>query len=449
MIGGSNNMIKRILNKELGYKSLFDTKTGLYIRSELPGFGEPFMSSFPELIDIGIMGYCKHGLSGLCKKSGIECYQHGDISKNKNMSLSDYKSIIDECRGKTYQVALGGCGDPDQHENFEEILKYTVDNGIAPNFTTSGLGLSDGTVKLCKKYCGAVAVSMYSRLQDVSEFVAWRETDEEYVYNSIDDIPVIFTLGNIDERYQVIDYKYKIDGELYEWDELHHIELGKKQRYKYYRVYDEKENDVNNNNINYTMKAIKMLVDGGVKTNIHFVLSNKTIDEALLRLKYNGFPKGINAVIFLLHKPVGLGSKENMLDINDIRVKELFSLIDKKDLGYKVGFDSCCVPGLLNLCSGVDERSIEACEAARWSMYITPDMKGLTCSFDNQDMVYSVDIKEVGSIKSVWDSDKFNEVRVKLRGRCKGCKKQELCLGGCPLIDDIILCEKRKMYNEN
>ena len=38
---------------------------------------DPFMTSFPELIDIGIMGHCIHGKSGLCVKSGVQCYQNG------------------------------------------------------------------------------------------------------------------------------------------------------------------------------------------------------------------------------------------------------------------------------------------------------------------------------------------------------------------------------------
>ena len=38
------------------------------------------------------------------------------------MKLEDFKELVNQCRGKTYQFALGGCGDPDQHEDFEEIL---------------------------------------------------------------------------------------------------------------------------------------------------------------------------------------------------------------------------------------------------------------------------------------------------------------------------------------
>ena len=55
-----------------------------------------------------------------------------------------------------------------------------------------------------------------------------------------------------------------------------------------------------------------MLLDAGIKTNIHYVLGNNSIDEAIERLKNNDFSKGINAIIFLLHKPVGLGQENNV-----------------------------------------------------------------------------------------------------------------------------------------
>ena len=36
------------------------------------------------------------------------------------------------------------------------------------------------------------------------------------------------------------------------------------------------------------------------------------------------FPKVFNAIIFLLHKPVGLGQENNVLKAEDPKVKEFF-----------------------------------------------------------------------------------------------------------------------------
>ena len=122
---------------------------------------DPFMASFPHLIDVGIMGHCIHGRSGLCEKAGVACYQNGPYAEEPNMELNDFQWIAEQCRGRTYQFALGGRGDPDQHEHFAEILQICHENQIVPNFTTSGYRLTEELAAVCKKYCGAVAVSWY------------------------------------------------------------------------------------------------------------------------------------------------------------------------------------------------------------------------------------------------------------------------------------------------
>lgn len=146
-------MIKK-LDRKNRFVSMFDPKTGFYARSGvIDGNGndtgaDPFMTAYPELIDVGVMGHCVHGSSGLCIKSGVQCYQNGLKTKHPNMTLENFKRIVDECKGKTFQFALGGRGDVDQHENFAEILQYCRENDIVPNFTSSGLGFTDEIVQL-------------------------------------------------------------------------------------------------------------------------------------------------------------------------------------------------------------------------------------------------------------------------------------------------------------
>lgn len=239
-----------IHDKKYRFKSAFDTETGAYVRTGILDKNgkdtgvDPFMASYPHLIDVGIMGHCIHGKTGLCAKAGIGCYQSGLLVEQPNMSVDDFRWIAEQSNGKCNQFALGGRGDPDQHEHFEEILKICRENILVPNFTTSGYGMTPEIAKLCKQYCGAVAVSWYR-----SE---------------------------------------------------------------------------------YTLNAIQMLLDAGVKTNIHYVLGKNSIDEAIDRLKRNDFPKGINAVIFLLHKPAGQGTKANMLSFEDPRVAEFFAQVDRR-----------------------------------------------------------------------------------------------------------------------
>jgi hypothetical protein len=106
------------------------------------------------------------------------------------MPLEDYKNIITDTKDYIFQVALGGRGDPDMHENFEEILRYTRENNVVPNFTTSGLGMTPEKAQICKKYCSAVAISMYSRLNTRPELALRRVHSEnsKKVYKDVEDI---------------------------------------------------------------------------------------------------------------------------------------------------------------------------------------------------------------------------------------------------------------------
>ena len=361
-------MIKKV-DKKNKFVSMFNPETGFYVRTgvidkEGKDTGvDPFMTVYPELIDVGVMGHCVHGKSGLCMKSGVQCYQNGLNTYEPNMTLENFKKIVNECKGKTYQLALGGRGDVDQHEQFEDILKYCRTNNIVPNFTSSGLGFTDKIVTTCKKLCGAVAISWYRQ--------------------------------------------------------------------------------------EHTYKAIDMLLKAEVKTNIHYVLGNNSINEAINHLKNNSFPKGVNAVIFLLHKPVGLGKEDNVLDVNDKRVKEFYNIVDTQQFDFKVGFDSCNVPALINLTSNLNPDSFDTCEAARWSMYITSDMKAIPCSFDNQDLRWAYDISN-DTIQNAWNSDQFENFRGYYKKSCGGCKDRLSCLGGCPIKRQIVLCgrEEKDLYEQ-
>ena len=347
-------LLKR--DTENKFMSYFDTETGHYARTGIIDDNgkdtgvDPFMTNFPELIDVGIMQTCV--CAALCN---VDCYQKAISRTGENMSVENFKRIVNECKGRTFQFALGGAGDVDTHEHFEEILSICRENYIVPNFTTSGIVMSRKKAEICKKYCGAVAVS---------------------------------------EHFAP-----------------------------------------------YTDRAISLLLDAGVKTNIHYVLSNKSIDVAIDRLRNNSFKEGINAVVFLLYKPVGLGTKENVLRYDDERLKDFFDLVDNMKHPFKIGFDSCTIPAIHNFTRSIDERSIDTCEGGRWSMYITSDMKALPCSFDNQEMRWSYDISN-DTIQNAWNSKQFDDFRNHFRTSCSSCKNRGNCMGGCPIRREIVLCAR-------
>lgn len=110
---------------------------------------DPFQAEYPELMNIGIMEQCV--CAGVCK---VDCYQKAIARTGKNMSVEGFAWLIEQSRGKTLQVALGGAGDPDTHENFADILRVCAKNNIVPNFTTSGIALTPEKAELCRRYCG-------------------------------------------------------------------------------------------------------------------------------------------------------------------------------------------------------------------------------------------------------------------------------------------------------
>lgn len=190
----------------------------------------------------------------------------------------------------------------------------------------------------------------------------------------------------------------------------------------------------------YTWKAINLFLTAGCKTNIHYVLSNSSIVEATRRLREDDFPEGINAVIFLLHKPVGAGSIDEVLKPNDPRLVEFFSHVHDKH-PFKIGFDSCTVPAIINLTGDrIMPESVDTCEGGRWSCYIGPDMTMVPCSFD-QEKNYGVSLRD-HTIQEAWDSPEFIAFRDVLRQACPTCQQRESCMGGCPIKNEIVICER-------
>lgn len=301
------------------------------------------------------MGHCSHGRAGLCVQAGIECYQDGLHADAPDMKLADFEEIARQCAGQTYQFALGGCGDPEQHEHLAEILQICHHYGIVPNYTTSELAMNVEIAKLCARACGAVAVSWYR-----SE---------------------------------------------------------------------------------HTLAAIDMLLSAGVRTNIHYVLGRNSLAEAVDRLRNDGFPAGINAVVFLLHKPVGLGSQLNVIPNHDPLFAGFTDLVTKQTFKHKIGFDSCTVPALLANPGVLDMDTVDTCEAGRWSAYISADMMMLPCSFDNQERRWSVDLRN-HTIQEAWNSTVFEDFRGHFRRACPDCTMRASCLGGCPVRPEIVLCDK-------
>jgi len=305
---------KQIIPESRKYTILFNGFTGFEILTGLPPYPDPFVLESPSMIDVGIMGHCSND----CKI----CYQ-GKINI-PNMKFEDFKIIIDQCKKHINQVALGGKGDPNKHENFEQILQYCRVNNVIPNYTTSGNGLTDEEVYISKIYTGACAVSMYNQ--------------------------------------------------------------------------------------DFTYIALNKFIEKKVKTNIHFVVSQETFDDAIKIMKGEDIWKGrfpldkLNAVVFLLFKPQGNGANKKHLCLSTDQIKEFADALLEPKCSFKVGCDSCMINKVsqVRILTNTEKVCVDTCEGSRMSCYISPDMMFMPCSFGDK-FLFGTPITQNNTIQKIWE----------------------------------------------
>lgn len=317
------------------YQIFFNTQTGLEVLKGREGKEDPFYTHLPTLLDIGIMGHCHNQCSF--------CYQ-GD-NEQPNMTFKNFKSIIDQVDHHVNQVALGGRGDPNKHEDFKKIVEYARKNNVVPNYTTSGFDLTDEEVEI-SKVCGAVAVSDY---------------------------------GN-----------------------------------------------------SYTYEAINKFINAGIKTNIHLMFTSSSFHKCLKIINgYNPW-KGpykdseffdnekLNAVILLLFKPQGRGENCVGLAPSPYELKVVAESILKTRNTFKIGMDSCLANHIFKhtTVDGINRLSLDSCEGARMSAYITPDMKMMPCSFADS----NVSVQMNRPIHEIWQKSRpFTKFRTALKKNSFSC----------------------------
>jgi radical SAM protein with 4Fe4S-binding SPASM domain len=188
-------------------------------------------------------------------------------------------------------------------------------------------------------------------------------------------------------------------------------------------------------------EAVRKLVAHGIKTNLHFILDYRGVGRAISWLEDP--PKwfhGLNAIIFLNFKPVTRNGKKRRLAKSNPRVGQFFHLATTNAYPFKVGFDSCCTAGVLTYGDAV-LTSVEACDAARFSMFVSEEMRAYPCSF----MAELCEGHEVTStnLQQIWQGgDLFVQMRESLSPRrCGKCSASLHCMSGCPLFPEINICK--------
>lgn len=147
------------------YNSVFRKSDGYFVRWGKTLEDDPsFCPIGPEILDLELsVGGCKN----FCKF----CYKGNTDAPPTNMTFETFKRILDSMSKVLTQIAFGITG-IQTNPDFVKMMEYARQQGIIPNFTLSGLDLTDELARQCAKLVGAVAVSAY-------------QTDKNVCYNAV------------------------------------------------------------------------------------------------------------------------------------------------------------------------------------------------------------------------------------------------------------------------
>ena len=192
----------------------------------------------------------------------------------------------------------------------------------------------------------------------------------------------------------------------------------------------------------FLANAIRKLRDHGVRTNLHFVLDAQSAEIALAWLQDPPeFMRWVNAIVFLNYKPVGRGARQHRLLRYYGSCRNLIKTATRGRQGFKVGFDSCMVSGLVTA-GRVNPVWFDACEAARFTMFVSEQLQMYPCSF-METLHPGIRLTETTMLDAWKHGESFRATRRTLRNpRCGGCHMQPVCHGGCPVFPEINLCDE-------
>lgn len=193
-----------------------------------------------------------------------------------------------------------------------------------------------------------------------------------------------------------------------------------------------------------TADTITRLIKKGIKVNIHFILNAESIDTAIDWLSDPPeFLSEINAVVFLNYKPSGRKVFEKKMLRNSSRLDEFFDLATSSRRKLKVGFDACCVSGVFAR-TNASAVMVDACDAGRFSIYVSEDLKVYPCSFQGG-LAEGDKLDDTRSLLDIWTKSQ-NMVsfrRYFSSDRCAGCSHKSTCMNGCPLFEQLVVCGHR------
>ena len=152
------------------YFQIFNKTTGFNVRMGKDTEDDPSWCPLgPEILDF------ETSVNGCPKVGGVSCkfcYKNNSDKPATNISLENFKKVVNRFPANLSQIALGITG-VQTNPDFIEMLRWLrEDKDIIPNYTLSGADMTDEIFEATLKYCGRIAVSVY-------------ETDKSLCYKTI------------------------------------------------------------------------------------------------------------------------------------------------------------------------------------------------------------------------------------------------------------------------
>ena len=148
-----NETLKKMTSPLANY--IFNKKDGTMLTWGEDKDKEASRFPAPTILDIEITTICKGGCP-FCYKS--------NTSNGKNMSLENFKHILDIFPRTLTQIAFGADADLTANPDLWKMMEYAREKSIVPNITAAWF--DEETADKLAKYCGAVALSRYEHSKD-------------------------------------------------------------------------------------------------------------------------------------------------------------------------------------------------------------------------------------------------------------------------------------------
>ena len=151
--------------KSSDYNFIFNKKTGFFARWGKTKEDDPIYAPSPEMLDLEISAGNIGTKEQMCKGKCQFCYKKNNSGTEPiyNMTFDEFKIIFDKIPIEILGQIAFGIMNISTNPDFFEMMKYTKEHGVIPNYTCHGLDMTPEYADKTAELCGAVAVSLINK----------------------------------------------------------------------------------------------------------------------------------------------------------------------------------------------------------------------------------------------------------------------------------------------